>query len=287
MINIAVENNKHIVAKLFEPTTAVIASAVIAPAMGAPQSFYRHFAQWLADQGVATLTFDYQGMGQSATEHIKHCQADLLDWAQIDCSAALDFIKQRYPTLPTFWIGHSFGGQAVPLIKCQEKIDHVFTITSGNGYWRYNPPRLKQKIWFLWYFLTPITTALMGYFPGSKLGIVADLPKKIIKQWRLWCLHRDYMVGVEADQIKQQFANMSLPVTAISFSDDELLTFNSITTLHQLFSKSECRFIEITPEQVGLKAIGHFGFFKAEHSQRLWHNLFLPQLTLELNKHAK
>jgi len=35
----------------------------------------------------------------------------------------------------------------------------------------------------------------------------------------------------------------------------------------------------IAPADVGLKRIGHFGFFRREHEQSLWQHYVLPELT--------
>ena len=47
------------------PAQAPIAVAIIAPAIGIPQSYYRTFASWLAEQGLLAVTFDYAGSGES------------------------------------------------------------------------------------------------------------------------------------------------------------------------------------------------------------------------------
>ena len=49
----------------FEPVGPSRAVAVIAGAMGVRRRFYRAFAAFLAENGIATLTFDYRGIGGS------------------------------------------------------------------------------------------------------------------------------------------------------------------------------------------------------------------------------
>ncbi|WP_416306795.1 serine aminopeptidase domain-containing protein [Neptunicella sp. SCSIO 80796] len=81
MNKIILGTSPAIVAHLFQPHNEIKGAVVIAPAMGVAQSFYRSLAEWLNQQGYACITFDYQGMGLSRQGHLKHCRADLLDWA--------------------------------------------------------------------------------------------------------------------------------------------------------------------------------------------------------------
>ncbi|WP_438865108.1 alpha/beta hydrolase family protein [Neptunicella sp.] len=269
-----------IVAHLFHPDTEVRGVIVIAPAMGVSQSFYYPLAAWLSQQGYACITFDYQGMGLSRHGHIKHCQANIVHWAEHDASLALAYISQHFPSIPRYWIGHSLGGQIFPMVNNIESVDKVITITSGNGYWRDNAATLRKKVLFMWYFLVPILTPLFGYFPGNKLGVIADLPRQAIWQWRKWCLNPHYVVGMESDRIDHFYQSINKPVTALSFSDDEMLSQRGIESLHRLFKQCECKFVQVTPQQANLQRIGHFGFFRDGHQQLLWEKYLLPELRL-------
>ena len=42
-------------------------AVLIGGAMGVRQDYYQRFAEWLAAQGYAVMTFDYRGMGESRT----------------------------------------------------------------------------------------------------------------------------------------------------------------------------------------------------------------------------
>ncbi|WP_416306794.1 hypothetical protein [Neptunicella sp. SCSIO 80796] len=187
-------------------------------------------------------------------------------------------MTSQYPNLPRYWIGHSLGGQIFPVVSNIESVNKIITVTSGNGYWRHNAPVLRNKVMFMWYFLVPLLTPIFGYFPGSKLGVVADLPRNAIWQWRKWCLNPSYIVGAETAHIDQHYQKISKPVTALSFSDDEMLSQKSIESLHGLLTGCDCKLIHISPQQVNLKRIGHFGFFRDGHQQTLWNKFLLPEL---------
>ena len=60
------------------------------PAMGVSQEYYAGFANWLALHGYAAITFDYRGMGHSRHGSLRGFEADIFDWAKLDCAAAAD-----------------------------------------------------------------------------------------------------------------------------------------------------------------------------------------------------
>ncbi|HSN73229.1 MAG TPA: hypothetical protein VLT59_17065, partial [Steroidobacteraceae bacterium] len=64
-----------------------IATAVIAAAMGVPQTFYARFAGWLATRGIDALTFDYRGIGASRLISQRGREVTLLDWGRADLEA--------------------------------------------------------------------------------------------------------------------------------------------------------------------------------------------------------
>jgi predicted alpha/beta hydrolase len=264
----------------FSPATPGKGSIIIAPAMGITQAFYRPLATWLAEEGFTVITFDYRGMGESATQAMRFQQHNILDWAQYDCSAALaEVLKAKAPE-PIYWLGHSLGGQIFPLVEQIDKVSKVITVCSGTGYWRHNAPPLKNKALLFWYLIMPLATAVYGYFPGKKLGIVGDLPKNVIRQWRRWCLHPQYCVGAEATHVRDKFTDVQVKIDSLAFSDDEMLSLRNMQDLQALFGSGTKQLTTIEPASLGVPRIGHLGFFRKEFSHNLWPQILLPRLAL-------
>lgn len=251
---------------------------LIASAMGVSQHYYHPIAKWLSKQGYSVLTFDCSGMGESKTKHLREYQCNILDWATQDYAAALKFVLDTDQSLPTYWLGHSLGGQVFPLVDNIEQVKKVITVSSGTGYWKHNSPALRKKAPLFWYLIMPLATSLFGYFPGKKMGMIGDLPKSVMFQWRRWCLHPDYCVGVESADIRAKFQQLNVPLVAISFSDDELLSLTNMRDLHRLFEHQTKSFKHLEPQELGEKRIGHLGFFKQKFEQNLWANLLLGEL---------
>lgn len=276
---ITTQDNQVLQGYAFSPTTPSKGSIVIAPAMGITQAFYRPLASWLAEQGYNVITFDYRGVGESATQALRFQQHNILDWAQYDCSAVLAEVLHTKAAEPIYWLGHSLGGQIFPLVEQIDKVSKVITVSAGTGYWRHNAPPLKNKALLFWYLIMPLATALYGYFPGKKLGMVGDLPKNVIHQWRRWCLDPQYCVGVEATDVRDKFSRVQVTIESLAFSDDEMLSLRNMQDLQALFGSPVKKLTTIEPASLGIPRIGHLGFFREQFAHNLWPQILLPRLT--------
>lgn len=252
-------------------------AVLIVSAMGVPQTFYASFARWLASEGFHVATFDYRGMGRSRRGTLRGLEADILTWAEQDTAAVLRALVARARGLPITWIGHSLGGQIVPFVREHESLAKVITIATGSGYWRQNAAPLRRKVWLFWFVAVPLATPLFGYFPGKRLGMVGDLPRGVIRQWKKWCMHPEY-AACEGPDARARYARVTAPITAISFTDDEMMSAENTEAIHALYTGAPRTMRRIAPADVGLSRIGHFGFFRADMQAPLWQRIVREEL---------
>jgi predicted alpha/beta hydrolase len=253
-------------------------AVLVVPAMGTPQSYYQPFATWLASQGYTVVTFDYRGIGASRTGRLAGLRANILDWARLDCAAVMDALAAHAPAAPLYWIGHSLGGQILPFVPNHARLSKAVMVASGSGYWRENAAPARRYVLWLWYVVAPVAVALCGYFPGKALRKVGDLPKGVMMQWRRWCLHPQYALG-DGEATRAQFAAVTTRIVALSFQDDEYLSFRSMESLGSFYTNASVSIKRITPKDVGLQRIGHFGFFRAQFQSALWSTYLIPELS--------
>ena len=246
-------------------------------AMGVPQDYYRSLAQFLAHHGYAAITFDPRGMGESLFGPISRVDADILTWGRLDAQAVLDELFERVPGVPVSWLGHSLGGQLMPLTPGHERVSKFITVASGSGWWKENARELKRRVWLFWFGFVPLLTPVFGYFPGQRLKMVGDLPRGVILQWRRWCLHPHYLLGVEGDAVRGRFESFRAPITSISFTDDEMMSQENVTSLHGFYTSAPKKMLRLSPQQLGRRRIGHFGFFRPEQREA-WGQWLLPEL---------
>jgi predicted alpha/beta hydrolase len=259
--------------RVWEPPDAARGNVVIGGAMGVSQDFYAAFAQWLAGQGWRVTTFDYRGVGRSRPAgSLRGFRADLFDWSR-DYDAVIEHAHAAHPDLPLYLVGHSLGAQLPGMLGAHGKVSGLLSVAAGSGYWRENAPRLRRVVPFFWFVLVPLATALCGYFPGRRLGVIGDVPAGVMMQWRRWCLDPRYSAGAEGEAVRRRYADARFPVHALSIDDDEMMTLEGIRSLVALYENAPSAVQRVAPRDFGLARLGHFGAFRREREADLW-----PQL---------
>ncbi len=113
-------------ATLFLPRGIKRHAVLINSATAVPRKIYRGFAGYLAHRGCAVLTYDYRGIGNSRQKSMEGYnqpkslvgfKASMSDWAALDITAAVTWMRERYHNLPLGYVGHSFGGQVLGLLS--------------------------------------------------------------------------------------------------------------------------------------------------------------------------
>lgn len=262
-------DGQNLTAYCHEPVQHLRGGVVIASAMAVPQSFYTDFAAFLARQGYRTWTFDYRGIGESLQGSMRACTADISVWITQDFEAMVQHASDSLDGLPLYVLGHSLGGQTTPLLPSVKRVSGLINIAVGSGSIRHNHPRIRRSAPLLWYVLAPVACPLFGYFPGSRLGVLGDIPKRVFFQWRRWCLTPEYLLTGEPGA-REAYAQARFPVLGLTFSDDELLMEAGSRLLHDAYTGTELDYRVLSPQQFGLNRVGHFGFFKASHEKVLW-----------------
>ena len=243
------------------------AAMVIAGAMGVRQECYAPIARYFASHGIHAVTFDYQGMGASRPARLAEVRADILDWAQQDLDPMLGEAQSMAPGAPLLFLGHSLGGQLLGVLPGNARVAAAITVTAGSGFYRLND-RIPIQARFFWFAAIPLLTPLFGYFPGKPLRMVGDLPANVAWQWRRWCLHPDYLL-VEPGA-RAAYERVAAPILAYSFEDDPMITRGAVDALHAAYRNARVERRHVTPADLGVKRIGHFGFYAPASDSSLW-----------------
>jgi len=265
-------------ATLFLPRGAKRHAVLINSATAVPRKIYRGFAGYLARRGCAVLTYDYRGTGGSRQKpadgrhqpkSLAGFKASMSDWAALDVTAAVAWMRERYHSLPLNYVGHSFGGQALGLLANNAEVSRALLIAAQAGYWKLMASPERYRVYVMLNFVGTPLTRLMGYAPGwSGLGL--DLPKGVFQQWVGWVMSERYLFDDPTLKALPNFSRFDGALCALCLADDPWATKPAVELLCSGFTSTKPEILSIAPADVGAAKIGHFGFFRPEHRDTLW-----------------
>lgn len=254
---------------LFAPggDSPVAQAVLINSGGGIRAAHYRHFARYLAENGVAVLTYDYRGIGRSRPLHMRSFKAVVEDWSEWDCGGAIAELRRRYPAAEAIGIGHSVGAMmfgAAPNVAELTRFVFVGAHTGFVGDYR-RGYRLPMAV--LWHGVMPLVTRIVGFFPGRLLHLGVDLPRGVALQWagrRTGTFGRERRVadGSRAGRLVSRLATLAGPALVVSISDDAFATEAGTRRLLGLYPRVAPTYLRFRPSDIGQPKIGHFGFFR-------------------------
>jgi predicted alpha/beta hydrolase len=256
---------------------------VINAATSVVSRYYARFAAYLHQHGLHVITYDYRGIGLSRHGSLKDLSCGWLDWGELDCEAALLEAKRRFPDSPVLAVGHSVGGVLFGLAPSNHLLSRVFTMGAQHAYWPDYQASARWLMRWRWHVVMPTLTRLFGYFPGKRLGWLEDTPAGVVRDWVAPC--PDFIDTYAACQrssgsrqlspsqceaLRARFKQVNAPILALSVTDDPFGTVPAIERLLSHFKHSETTHLRITPNDHGVAAIGHFGYFHSRFEPNLW-----------------
>jgi predicted alpha/beta hydrolase len=251
-------------ASTFEPVQAPRLVVLLVPATGVMRSVYAALAAWLAARGSAAVTWDWRGTGGSRPPSLRGFAASMREhWAQRDFAGVIAWAATRFPGTPLTAVAHSFGGQALGLTPNAALLRAAVTVAAQSGYWGHWRPPAAWRYALLWYVAMPALTHMLGYFPARFFRLGEDLPHGVALQWARWCRTPDYLGDYTGH------ARFTAPLLVYGFSDDPYASPRAVDWLHARYSGARQERRRVTPGDLGVGRIGHFGFFRPE-AAALW-----------------
>lgn len=263
--------NNTIVAIKYEPISSNGITLLMSSATGAKQTYFRHFANYLCERGFRVLTYDYSGAGLSAPKNLRGYKTGMQQWGEHDLTTMIDHISESYDHKKFFVLGQSIGGQIHGLSPSIHHANGLINVAASTGYWKAYPFPMRWLIWFNWYIALPLMTHLFGYFPGRRIRIVDDLPKGVALDWCKWGKSPNYHLDHIEDP-REKFDRIQVPMLSYSFSDDTTAPKHTVEWINSIYRNCQLTHKHVSPSDIGLKSIGHFGFFRPK-CKALWDDL--------------
>lgn len=269
-VSIPVAAADQIAGTLWLPDGTISAAVSIHPATAVRERLYVGFAKYLAEYGFAVLTYDYRGAGASGNPK-SHRNVRMRDWMGQDVPAVADWMWERFPGVPHLAVGHSIGGHAMALNNGTAGLRGFVAIASHAGVTRaIDDPVERLKVGLILRVIGPAFSRVLGVVPGRRLGISEDMPGAAMLEWSNWSRLPNYFFDDPSMEAAANAAKVDTDVLAIGFSDDPWATPQQIDAIYGRLSGANVERRTYSPEDAGLPAIGHMGFFRRGGRQVLW-----------------
>ena len=193
----------------------------------------------------------------------------MADWAKLDVTAAVAWMRERYHNMPLGYVGHSFGGQVLGLLSNNTEVSRALLVAAQAGYWKLMASPERYRVFGMLNYLGVPLTSVLGYAPGWA-GVGMDLPKGVFLQWAKWVNSPRYLFDDKTLAGLGNFANYKGAMRALCFSDDPWATRPAVELLCSFYSATKPELIALAPADLGVAKLGHFGFFRPEHRDTLW-----------------
>ncbi|PHQ51440.1 alpha/beta hydrolase [Streptomyces cinnamoneus] len=203
-----------------DPTTPVV---VLLPAMGMAARHYTPLVRTLHRRGMTVVTTDLRGHGESRPLPGRGVGFGYREIVEHDVGAVLRRVREAFPHAPVLLLGHSLGGQ-LGLVHCglyQPDVAGVVLVATGSAWYRCFGP-LAGPRWLLLSQLYAAGAALLGYWPGERLGFAGRESARLIRDWARQVRTGRYEVPGAHGDYEAALRQVRLPVLAVDVESDDL-----------------------------------------------------------------
>lgn len=232
------------------------ANLLMLPALGIQARLYRRLGTQLAESGIAMTALEQRGHGRSALRPSRRCDFGFREWLTADVPAALDWLRARTPRVPLFLAGHSLGGHLALMARSlyPAEVTGVILLTTATPYYGcyQGVTRLQVRILIAG---VPILTALLGYYPGHRLGFGGREARRLMADWLVMARENRYdAAGMEHEDLERRVRDAGGPVLSICCDRDGLAPPAAIEGVNRRLEGSRVDRVEITSEALGARA---------------------------------
>ena len=250
-----------------------VGAVVVAGGGGIPARRYRHFAAFLANNGLATLTFDYRGIGASRDGSLRGLKAGSEHWGLLDFGAALGAARTTFPGLPLHVVAHSIGGLFVGAAPDASALSRLVFFGPHTGYYGDYRRRWRWLLYGVWHLMMPWVTKIVGYFPGRALHLGEDLPREFALDWagrREPGLLSSPHSRDRFEAILDRYKEVRARALVLSVTDDAFAPPDAGRRLISLYPNMIVTHEIITPAAAGHRRLGHFSFLRRSNAAAFW-----------------
>ena len=232
------------------------AQLLMLPALGIQARLYRRLGALLAGSGIGMAALEQRGHGRSSLRPSRRCDFGFREWLAADIPAALDWLQARTPRLPVYLAGHSLGGHLALMARAlyPEQVAGVILVTTATPYYGCYRGITRAQVRVL-IAGVPILAALLGYYPGHRLGFGGREARRLMADWLVMARENRYSAaGMEQEDLERRVREDDGPVLSIYCDGDGLAPVTAIEGVNRRLERSRIDRFEITGEALGSRA---------------------------------
>jgi predicted alpha/beta hydrolase len=269
VVQISAVDGMALTGYVYHPEAEARFSVLVLPGIGVPQRVFRGLASWLAAHAIRAVTVDYRGMGESAARRAAVESATLTAWASSDAVGALRFAESFGN--PVVLVGHSFGGQALGFSDEFRRLAGAVLVGSQFGQARHWDGLARLKVAAYWRAILPLSAALCDVVPAWT-GLGEALPRGVAREWARFGRTHDWLLS-HVPGARERYAAFDRPLRAYAMTDDPIAPPRAVSALLGCFRATSVERIDLSPEALGVKRLGHLGPFRSGAGERIWPEL--------------
>lgn len=193
---------------------------LLLPGMGISARHYIAFARCLAEGGTRVLIHEWRGNGSSSLRAGKGCDWGYRELVEQDLHAAVQAATESAGS-PVWLAGHSLGSQLACLAAAhqREATAGLILIAGGAPYARVFPWPMRLLLVILLRAF-PITSGLVGHFPGKRLGFAGTEANGVMQDWSRTGITGRYDLDTLNFDAETGLARLALPVLTVRMEAD-------------------------------------------------------------------
>ncbi|WP_444920799.1 alpha/beta fold hydrolase [Microbulbifer sp. CnH-101-G] len=158
--------------------------ALVIPAMGVPANRYQLLLQELQRLGYSTAITELPGTGDSLPRPNRDADYGYDDLVFAFIPQLLALLEESFPGGPALILGHSIGGQTSTLAARAGLTGNARVVTIASGHVDHRSwSGLHRYAILLFASIVSVTSSLLGYFPGARMGFGWREARKLMKDW--------------------------------------------------------------------------------------------------------
>lgn len=235
---------------------------LLLPALGVPARRYTQCATLLAEAGINVTLMEWRGLGESPLRASRGCDFGFVELLDEDIPAALRSMRATSPETPLWIMGHSLGGHlgAITAGRLQETVDGLILMACGSPWLAAYDGATRGASACFCAFISPCN-ALLGDFPGDRIGFGGRQPRRLMHDWRALALTGRYTAEGIGEDLEAGLARYAGPVLGLRMADDSFAPRAAVRAVTDRLAAADLQEAVIDAAELGRPA-DHFHWAK-------------------------